>query len=114
MKRLLLLLLLPLAACSTPDNNDINQNLLPLPPKAISYQCDSGNRIIVTYPTTESAEILYTQEEIPMQIAVSASGARYTGEDLIWWTKGQDGTLFKVDTNQETGDLLERCTQVLK
>lgn len=114
MKRLLLFLLLPLAACSTPDSNDISQNLLPLPPEAVSYQCDSGNRIIVTYPSTETAEVLYKQEKFSMQIAVSASGARYAGDSLVWWTKGQDGTLFKADINNEAGDLLERCTQVLK
>ena len=114
MKRLFLLLALPLVACSTPDSNDISQNLLPLPPKAVSYQCDSGNRIIVTYPTTETAEILYQQDEIPMQIAISASGARYVGGGLVWWTKGQDGTLFSAVGENETGDILERCTEVLK
>lgn len=114
MKRLLLLLSIPLAACSTPDSNDINQNLLPLPLKATSYQCDSGNRIIATYPSTENADILYKQEKILMKTTISASGTRYMGEDFVWWTKGQDGTLFKADTSQETGDLLERCTQVLK
>lgn len=114
MKRLFFLLVLPLAACSTPDSNDINQNLLPLPPNAVSYQCDSGNRIIATYPTTETAEILYQEETIPMQIAISASGARYVGDGLVWWTKGQDGTLLKAVNGNETGDLIERCTEVLK
>lgn len=114
MKRLLPLLFLSLAACSTPDSNDINQNLLPLPENASSFQCDSGNRIIVTYPSTETAEILYKQDEISMQIAPSASGARYAGEELVWWTKGQEGTLFKADTGNEAGMALEHCTAVLK
>lgn len=114
MKRLFLLLVLPLAACSTLDSNDINQNLMPLPTGAVSYQCDSGNRIIATYPTTETAEIGYMQETILMQIAVSASGARYVGNGLVWWTKGQDGTLFRAVNVNETGDLVERCTEVLK
>lgn len=114
MKRLLPLLFLSLAACSTTTSNDINQNLLPLPENASSYQCNSGNRIIVTYPSTETAEILYKQDKIAMQISPSASGARYVGEELVWWTKGQEGALFKADVGNEAGIVLEYCTAVLK
>ena len=114
MKRLLLLLLLPLAACTTPDSNDINQNLLPLPENATSYQCDSGNRIIVTYTGSDKAELLYRQEKITMDITRSASGARYAGGGLVWWTKGNDANLFMADKDNDTGKQIERCTVVLK
>ncbi len=114
MKRLFLLLALPLAACTTPDSNDLNQNLMPLPPNAVSYQCDSGNRIIVTYPTDETAEVTYQQQTVPMHIAISASGARYVGGGLVWWTKGQNGTLFTAINDNETGDIIDHCTEVLK
>ena len=113
MKRLLLLLLLPLAACTTPDSNDFNQNLLPLPENATSYQCDSGNRI-VTYTGSDKAELLYRQEKIAMDITRSASGARYAGEGLVWWIKGNDANLFMADKDNDTGKQIERCTVVLK
>lgn len=75
MKRLFLLLAaLPLVACTT-TSNELNQNLEPLPAKAISYQCDSGNRIIVTYPDNETAEVKYMDDTYQMKIAISASGA---------------------------------------
>ena len=114
MKRLLLLLLLPLAACTTPDSNDFNQNLLPLPENATSYQCDSGNRIIVTYNGSDKAELLYRQENITMDITRSASGARYAGEGLVWWSKGNDANLYMADNDNDTGRQIERCTVVLK
>ena len=109
MKRLLLLLLLPLAACTTPDSNDFNQNLLPLPQNATSYQCDSGN---------DKAELLYRQEKIMMDITRSASGSRYAGEGFVWWIKGNDANLFMAnndkDKDNDTGKQIERCTVVLK
>lgn len=118
MKRLLLLLLLPLAACTTPDSNDFNQNLLPLPQNATSYQCDSGNRIIVTYTGSDKAELLYRQEKIMMDITRSASGSRYAGEGFVWWIKGNDANLFMTnndkDKDNDTGKQIERCTVVLK
>lgn len=114
MKRLLLLLLLPLSACTTPNSNDFNQNLLPLPENATSYQCDSGNRIIVTGNGSDKAELLYRQEKITMAITRSASGARYAGEGLVWWIKGNDANLYMADKDKDTGREIERCTVVLK
>ena len=114
MKRLFLLLAaLPLVACTT-TSNELNQNLEPLPAKAISYQCDSGNRIIVTYPTTDTAEVKYMDDKYQMKIAISASGARYVGDGLVWWTKGNEASMYKAVNNTETGEQIENCTQVLK
>lgn len=114
MKRLFLLLAtLPLVACTT-TSNDLSQNLEPLPPKAISYQCDSGNRIIVTYPDNDTAEVKYMDDTYQMKIALSASGARYVGDDLVWWTKGNEASMYKAVNNTDTGDRIENCTQVLK
>ena len=114
MKRLFLLLAaLSLTACTT-TSNELNQNLEPLPPGAISYQCDSGNRIIVTYPDNETANVKYMGDTVPMKIAISASGARYVGDNLVWWTKGNEGSLYKAVNQSETGEMIENCTQVLK
>ena len=114
MKRLFLLLAaLPFVACTT-TSNELNQNLEPLPAKAISYQCDSGNRIIVTYPDNETAEVKYMDDTYQMKIAISASGARYVGDGLVWWTKGNEASMYKAVNNTETGERIENCTQVLK
>ena len=114
MKRLFpVLAALSLVACTT-TSNQLNQNLEPLPPKAISYQCDSGNRIIVTYPDNDTAEVKYMDDTYQMKIAISASGARYIGDGLVWWTKGNEASMYKAIDNTETGNHIENCMQVLK
>lgn len=49
-----------------------------------------------------------------MTIAISASGARYVGGGLEWWTKGSGpgsaGTLFR-HVNDGTGEIVEQCVQ---
>lgn len=35
-------------------------------------------------------------EQIVAAITVSASGARYQGGRYIWWTRGEEGSLYDV------------------
>ncbi|HET9066717.1 MAG TPA: MliC family protein [Gemmatimonadales bacterium] len=85
------------------------------PPAAHDYRCDSGETITATYPSTDSATVHYKRQSHPMQIAVSASGARYVGGELEWWTKGSgagsEGTLFRHLADGTSGESLERCTE---
>lgn len=78
------------------------------------YQCQSGAHIQASYPTDDTAIIRYQGTTYRMHIAVSASGARYAGDTLEWWTKGTDpgaaATLF-THTSDGTGDTIERCRQ---
>ncbi|WP_132998612.1 MliC family protein [Luteimonas arsenica] len=70
---------------------------------------------VTSYPSTDSATVQYKGSSYSMQIAVSASGARYVGNDLEWWTKGSgagsDGTLFRHNADGTSGDLIEQCIQ---
>ena len=68
----------------------------------------------MTYTGSDKAELLYRQEKIAMDITRSASGARYAGEGLVWWIKGNDANLFMADKDNDTGKQIERCTVVLK
>ncbi|GLR64262.1 MliC family protein [Marinospirillum insulare] len=83
-----------------------------MPAKVYSYQCESGEVIEASYPSTELAIIEYKGKQHQMSISVAASGSRYVNNDLVWWTKGQGkgvaGTLF-LHQNNQTGDLLETC-----
>ena len=53
-----------------------------------SYRCTDGSVVRASYPTTETARVTYEDRTVDMNIAVSASGSRYVGGDLQWWTKG--------------------------
>lgn len=81
--------------------------------KARQYQCESGQTIVATYPSTDSASVQYQGKSYQMKITISASGARYVGSGLEWWTKGSgkgaQGSLFK-QKNGSTGEMLESCT----
>lgn len=81
---------------------------------AHDYRCDSGETIVASYPSTDSATVQYKGSTHTLQIAVSASGARYVGDDLEWWTKGSgpgsEGTLFHHKADGTSGEIIERCT----
>lgn len=82
---------------------------------AHNYRCESGEVIIATYSSTESATVQYKGSTYSMQIAVSGSGARYVGGELEWWTKGSgtgsEGTLFRHNADGTSGDSVEVCTE---
>lgn len=74
------------------------------------FACKSGKTVEATYPTTETATVVYDGKTIAMKIAVSGSGARYTGDGLEWWTKGNEGTMSKLLPDGTSGDIIENCT----
>lgn len=55
--------------------------------------CEDGSTLRVIYPTDEFAVLDKNNQLHLLKIAVSASGARYIGNDLQWWTKGNEGNL---------------------
>ncbi len=82
-------------------------------PVTHEYVCESGATIIASYPDTDSATVDYQDTTYRMQIAVSASGARYVGGGLEWWTKGSgpgsQGTLYRHSADGTSGKALESC-----
>lgn len=80
--------------------------------EAVEYRCASGRNVTATYyPDEDRAVVSYRGKTVPMQIAMSASGARYVGGGYVWWTRGStEGSLFNATANGETGAALEQCT----
>ncbi len=83
--------------------------------RVYTYRCESGETISAAYPDTDSATVHYKQQRYAMRIAVSASGARYVGGGLEWWTKGSGpgapGTLLRHLADGSSGDIVESCAQ---
>ena len=71
--------------------------------------------IAATYPSTDSATINYKGSDYSMQIAVSASGARYVGGGFEWWTKGSgagsEAILFHHMADDTSGSIVELCSE---
>ena len=84
--------------------------------RAHDYQCESGETITAAYSSTDTATVKYKTRTYTMQIAISASGARYVGEGFEWWTKssgpGSEGILFRHKADGTTGEIVERCNAV--
>lgn len=110
-------ILLVSACASFPqDKPDARKHVtVPSTSSVHNYRCESGETIATTYPSTDSATVQYKGRHYNMQIAVSASGARYVDGELEWWTKGSGpgsvGTLFRHMVDGTSGESIEHCTE---
>ncbi|WP_233843403.1 MliC family protein [Dyella sp. 2HG41-7] len=60
----------------------------------VNYACSDGQTLLAAYPDTNTALIQIKGQTHTLHIALSGSGARYTGDGWQWWTKGMhDGML---------------------
>lgn len=85
----------------------------------VLYQCERGVSLPVTYLNTASsgayAVLQVDGQQIPMSIAVSASGARYVSIDeernYSWHTKSDSGTLSwqPADESSQSVVVLRAC-----
>ena len=108
MKRLLLLLALPLAACTVTDSGKTPDS--GAGSSGVRYICDSGESVYINY-RENGLSLRYKGQNHRLKIAVSASGARYTGDGLVWWNKGDENTLYKLSGKDDTGNKLESCRE---
>jgi len=98
--RLLLIPALALAACSkspTPAEPE---------PKTVAmawvhYVCADGRALSALYPDRDTAQLRLGGTAHTLRIARSGSGARYTGDALQWWTKGDEGTLAPLKPGED-------------
>ncbi|MBA3999748.1 DUF4232 domain-containing protein [Brevundimonas sp.] len=116
-------LALSAAACSREEApveavDDVAVAEQPPAPSApeVSYACESGRSLSVRYVDSASAEVTYEGQTYTLNIARSASGARYAGQELEWWTAArgdqETATLSRLGPNEEVGStVLERCSR---
>jgi membrane-bound inhibitor of C-type lysozyme len=93
---LLLTGLLALSACSDPKAPASTAGSPPSPATAapgtgaevLVYHCADGETVRASYPTSDTAVVEFAGRSRTLKTAASASGARYVGDGLQWWTKG--------------------------
>ena len=69
---------------------------------AVRFTCADGQRLDVVFLNTAAgnsyAVVRMGDDLVPMQVAISASGARYTAlspdDGRVFWTKGDTATLY--------------------
>lgn len=104
--------LLGLAACNKPAEQakapEAPAPAAPSPAPApaastpTTYACDDGRSVKASYPDADTAVVELDGKTHTLKVAVSASGARYVGEGLQWWTKGMtDGQLSPLKAGED-------------
>ena len=107
-------------ACGQPQEAEPPTPVTPSPqPRTgqappVGYACESGQTVDVQYVDNATAQIAYKGQNYTLRLAPSASGARYAGSGLEWWTAARDGrecaTLSRLGPNEDVGvAVLERC-----
>ncbi len=82
----------------------------------LTYTCNRGIAVPVVYVNTPdtSLAVLYVEgSQILLYTEPAASGARYGwpsgGSNYVWWTKGEEATLFWKDGEAGTETPLLTC-----
>lgn len=76
------------------------------------YRCPSGKAAVAQYDTSgERLRLRYGKRYYTLKIAPSASGARYEGGGLVWWSKGSGPGSTAMVMNASTDRILETCTR---
>lgn len=71
------------------------------PGAPVVYACENGKSLTARY-RDDRATVDYDGRRIEMRTAVSASGARYVGDGLQWWTRGADeGAVAPLSVDEE-------------
>jgi membrane-bound inhibitor of C-type lysozyme len=97
-------LMLALAACSRPAERAEETPASAAPPEPVMvtapagatsaattvFACANGETARAAYPDTETAIVEYQGRTHTLKAVPAASGARYIGEGLQWWTQGAD------------------------
>lgn len=112
---ILVTLIVVVAGCSRPSSERLSfSGHATESASRIMYQCKSGAAIYASYPSVTTVIVEYENQTLQMARAVSASGVRYVGGGMEWWTKGagldSEGTLRR-DARGDTGEVVERCEQ---
>jgi membrane-bound inhibitor of C-type lysozyme len=67
-----------------------------------TYDCPGGQTLTAAYPDRDTAVVTWKNHTYSLKIARSASGARYTGYGLQWWTGGLGrGTISTLKPGEE-------------
>ena len=97
------LFLLPLAACSDPPGAApaAKPETKTVAMAWVRYVCEDGRSLSALYPDSETAQLKLGETTHLLRIARSASGARYTGDALQWWIKGEQGMLAPLKPGED-------------
>ena len=72
--------------------------------KTISYACSGDRKVTAEYINAGSnalAIVTVGSETLLMANVLSASGARYAGQQYVWWTKGDAADFYDLTKGED-------------
>lgn len=102
-----LILLLALAGCERAAAPSAQAAKPPAPavnpdPGVRTYACEDGRTLQAGYPDQDTAVVDVGGHAYTLKAQMAASGVRYTGFGLQWWTKGlNEGRLSKLKDGED-------------
>jgi len=104
---LMLTALVAVAACSEKTSEPTAARSVPeaasgAGAEVLVYVCDDGQTVRASYPDPQTAVVEHQGRARTLKIARAASGARYVGDGLQWWTQGMTrGTVAPLAAGEE-------------
>ena len=93
MKKLLIAVLpFMLAGCSA-----YNQFMERMQTDTLEYQCEEKPLTVQLNNQRQQVSFIYDNQQLNLQQGISASGARYTDGIYVFWSKGNEATVYKRD-----------------
>lgn len=68
---------------------------------ATFYVCEDGRIVRALYPDARIAQVSIAGDTFRLTQAISGSGARYVGEGLQWWVKGDEAMLAPLKAGED-------------
>jgi membrane-bound inhibitor of C-type lysozyme len=79
------------------------------------YACKDDKSLAVTYINTKNGQsfalMTVDGKKLLFVNVLSGSGARYSAEQYVWWTKGPQGTLTSEMADPKVPPLLDDCQE---
>jgi membrane-bound inhibitor of C-type lysozyme len=72
--------------------------------QAVAYTCGGGKKVAVEYVNAGSNSLAIVRlgdETILMVSVLSGSGARYAGQQYVWWTKGNTADFYDITNGED-------------
>lgn len=95
-----------------------NQIVIPLPMSSavdtvkVVYSCDGIAEVEAAYinaPPVSLATLSFNGEFVVMANVLAGSGAKYAGDQFIWWTKGNGADLYDLTKGENAPPI--KCRQ---
>ncbi|HTJ92711.1 MAG TPA: MliC family protein [Pararobbsia sp.] len=79
----------------------------------VTYRCDDGRELGVAYMNTDNqqsfAVIRLDGRHLVFVNVLAGSGARYTADKYVWWSKGPEGDLYDLTKGENAAPIAKDC-----